>query len=99
MNVKNNLQLEKRTKLQGLIRSLSVKFKLGLKFFRPNIKLYFVGQYKEQKNTYEIQGIFSTENKALVACKDRTYFIVPLILDKASPHETVKWDGYYPLEN
>ena len=59
--------------------------------------LFFVGQYKETKETYEIQGIFSTKEKALKACKDRTYFINPLTLDKESPQKSTKWDGYYPL--
>ena len=64
-----------------------------------NVLLWFVGQYKEKKDTFEIQGIFSTEERALKACKDRNYFIHPLMLDEELPHETTKWKGYYPIED
>ena len=98
MDIKNNQQLENRSKLQSLIRSLLVKFKLVLCVLFSNSKLWYVGQYKEQKSTHEIQGIFSTEAKAKKACRDRTYFIHPLVLDVNLPHESNKWQGSYPIE-
>ncbi len=61
-----------------------------------DITLYLVGQYKIKSDTFDLQGIFSTESKAMIACKNSNYFINPLKLDKYLPHESIKWKGYYP---
>ena len=64
-----------------------------------NMEVFFVGQYKEDENRFEIQGVFSTELGARWACRDRTYFVLPLVLDQLHPHETViSEEAYYPLE-
>lgn len=61
------------------------------------MKLYIVGQSKG--DSWEFQGVFSTEKKALKACRNRTYFIGPIKLDKSLPAETCDWkDAYYPGE-
>jgi hypothetical protein len=44
----------------------------------------------------EIQGIFSTEEKAIAACKNERYFIGPLALDETLPDERMEsWPGSY----
>lgn len=45
----------------------------------------------------EIGGIFETEEKAVAACRDENYYIMPLVVNKQSPHESnVVNDCYYP---
>ena len=58
--------------------------------------LYLVGQYKKN-DTIDLQGVFSSEDNAVSACRDATYFVIPLLLDKSLPHDSYKWNGYYPL--
>jgi len=59
--------------------------------------LWVCGQVRNE--TWEIQGVFSSEFSALAACKNSNYFIGPVILNKAFPEEGVKWEGcYYPIE-
>ena len=64
------------------------------------MKLYVVGRYisgEEFKIVWDIHGIFDSEEKALKACKDETYFIGTLKLNEVLPEETVDWPGaYYP---
>lgn len=45
----------------------------------------------------EIAGVFSTRKKALNACRDEMYCVLPIVLDKRYPHETVvNTDAFYP---
>ena len=102
MTVKNSQQQSSRTGLQKFIHSLSVKLKLVLCVFFSNHQLWLVFQYKPKKKdtwAFEIQGIFSNEQKAIKVCKDRNYSIMPLELDKALPHKTGNSTNYYPIEN
>jgi len=47
---------------------------------------------------YDIMGIFTTKDKALLACKDYTYFVGPLRLDEEYPEERCDWEGvFYPI--
>jgi len=39
----------------------------------------------------EFQGIFSTKEKAIAACRDENYFWVEAILDEEQPHETCQF--------
>lgn len=58
---------------------------------------YFVGKWNEKNNAPEMQGIFSTKEKAIIACRDRTYFYHPFVLDVNTKHESEKWSGVYPI--
>ena len=50
------------------------------------------------KNEIEINGIFSTEGKAISRCKDKFDFIAPFNIDEALPEECASCTGqYYPL--
>lgn len=64
-------------------------------------QLYIVGKNKDKtSDSWEFQGVFSTEKKALEACKNHNlYFIGPAILNETLPEYTVDWvDAYYPSE-
>lgn len=59
--------------------------------------VYIVGQYKENAN-WEFQGVFSTEEKAIEACVNDSYFIGPATLDRTLPEETCEWkNAYLPI--
>lgn len=46
----------------------------------------------------DIVGLFSTEEKAIAACKDVNYLIGPLVQDVEIVDEVDNWLGsYYPL--
>jgi hypothetical protein len=65
-------------------------------------KVYVVGQFiKETEDgpVWEMQGVFSSEEKAVKACSDNdNYFVGPLNLDEELPHKRmIKWFvAYYP---
>jgi hypothetical protein len=48
---------------------------------------------------WDIQGVFDTQEAAVAACRDATYFIGPVPMNQQLPHERVAvWEGcYYPL--
>ncbi len=51
-----------------------------------------------EKANYHIQGTASNEQMAIEMCLDETYFIGPLPINTALPHEVVEWVGlYFPL--
>jgi len=48
--------------------------------------------------TWDFQGIFDSEEKAQLACRNQNYFIFPIELNKEYPDEPiVEPKGYYPL--
>lgn len=50
------------------------------------------------KADWHIQGIATHENVAIEMCADENYFIGPLPLNTALPHDTIEWVGlYFPL--
>ena len=65
--------------------------------------LWLCGQYHKPdpvKNlAWEFQGIFSTKEAAIAACRKREYWIAPIELDQEWPDETMdEFPGlYYPL--
>ena len=66
------------------------------------MELWLVGQFIEENAQgimWEFQGIFNSEDKAIKACKDEDYFIVPADMNKEIPKDTVyNWPGLkYPL--
>lgn len=66
-----------------------------------NKKLWLCGQYKKGNYPnviWEFQGIFNTKKKAINACKNKNYFIFPIILNKECNEETEIMDEtYYPI--
>ncbi len=54
-------------------------------------EVWICGQMKEwfeDASRWEFAGVFSTEKKADIACRDKTYFIFPQMIDERIPHET-----------
>ncbi len=66
------------------------------------MKLWIVGQYKSgigKEIRWEMQGVFSTKEKAIKACRNYKYFIGSEILDQEIPDETTTFKDFeYPLE-
>jgi len=66
-----------------------------------NVELWVCGQNiadVEQGCVWEIQGVFSTQEKAIKACKNLRFFVAPLYLDKELPQKTTEWpECVYPL--
>lgn len=65
-------------------------------------KLWICGQYKRGEfpdTIWDFQGIFDSEEKAIEACRDENYFIMPFILNQQCPHETVEnAEACYPIK-
>jgi len=60
---------------------------------------YVVGQTRPPYDgtVWEIVGVFSTEERAVAACVDADYFVMPMRLDTAAPSESVVHFGsWYP---
>lgn len=67
-------------------------------------KVYVVGKNiaeKEEGIVWEIQGVFTNETDAVLACVEDRCFVGPIELNAPLPEETIVWPGcYYPnLEN
>lgn len=63
--------------------------------------LWLVGQWKSgdyPNCVWEFSGIFDSEEKAVNACRDWTYFVAPIKLNDQFPHETVNLGSYYPIK-
>lgn len=55
---------------------------------------YLVGRYVVNTDAgpvWEFQGIFTSWDAALEACKDETYFMVEVRTDLSIPHQNVEW--------
>ena len=64
-----------------------------------NTQIYLVCQNKGK--SYEIQGVFSTKEKAIAACHTSEYWWCLMTLDEELPSETVGWEDFeydYPLK-
>jgi len=64
-------------------------------------KVWLVGKgtavTKIEDGGIEIVGIFSSEEKAINACRDEMYWIGPLQMDEVAPEKSTAWTGaYYP---
>lgn len=57
------------------------------------MQLWYVGRL--WNGAHETQGVFSTEQLAIDACRDETYFIGPLTLDGTIDHNSTEWEGAY----
>lgn len=65
------------------------------------MKLWIVGRVLrfEPFIEWDYQGVYDTEEKAIAACSDVSYFVGPTELNNPIPHETTAWpNAYYPLE-
>jgi hypothetical protein len=61
------------------------------------MKLWIVGKWHGENANWEFMGVFSTQEKAVTACLDRTYFLGSAILDEALPRELIDWKDFrYP---
>lgn len=62
--------------------------------------MWIVGQVKDEGKPWEFQGVFDSEERAVAACRDSSYFVGAASLNEEHPHETTPgWLGaYYPLE-
>lgn len=50
------------------------------------------------EHTWQLQGVFRTEQAAKSACKDDLYFIGPVLVGVSLPHDRTEWPGcYFPL--
>ncbi len=66
------------------------------------MELWICGQYRSGEEVGKViwvfQGVFSTKGKAIAACRNETYFIVPVELDDEIQDEMCEWLGVeYPL--
>jgi hypothetical protein len=65
-------------------------------------KLWLCGQNKSGEwpdVVWEFQGAFDSEEKAIEACRDENYFIIPFTLNKQFSPDSIDEPGaYYPLE-
>ena len=61
---------------------------------------WICGLFIPELQNWEFQGLFSTEQKAIDACKTNSYFIAPAQLDEIIMDESGDCPGaFYPLEN
>ena len=64
---------------------------------------WICGQTREatgirSRHIWDLVGVFDSEEKACKACRNQTYFIYPIELNKQYPDEEVTLSrGYYPL--
>ena len=64
------------------------------------MKLYTVLQItNEEANAFELGGIFSTEEKAIKACRDDNFCYIINELDYEYPLESVYGVTYFPTKN
>ena len=66
------------------------------------MNVWVCGQYLSGeeigKVVWDFQGIFSTKEVAIKACRNKNYFIAPAELDEVLPDENEVWPGVeYPL--
>jgi hypothetical protein len=62
---------------------------------------WLVGQHRKETpdgDIWDFQGIFQSEAQAVEACIDENYFVSPVVLDCPSPHEQVRFDGWFPKQ-
>lgn len=75
---------------------------------RTGQMIYLLGRRAEEMlcpkcthkhGVYFIQGAFTEPSLAEAAALDETYFVGPLPLNMALPHELIEWHGlYWPLQ-
>jgi hypothetical protein len=59
--------------------------------------VFIVGKYEPDKQPWEFQGVFDTEQAAIAACLDERFFVGPIELNAAVQDARIEWPGaYYP---
>jgi len=62
--------------------------------------VWLCGSVKGSEDFWEVNGIFSTEQKAVNRCNDRFDFVAPFNIDEEAPVESCDMIGsYYPITN
>lgn len=62
------------------------------------MKLWIVGKSLGEPDLWQFQGVYDSEEKALLACRTPNYCVAPAVLNQELPDETVEWVGlYYPF--
>lgn len=63
--------------------------------------LWIVGQYRgmsDDGTVWDYQGVFSSKDGAIAACRSSDYFIAPVELDFEIPERAADWPGIeYPV--
>ena len=69
---------------------------------RGRMKLWIVGKWRSEEtenSVWDFQGVFSSEKRAVAACRSWRYFVGPATLDRMLPDITVHWeDGFCPIQ-
>ena len=52
--------------------------------------MYLVGRICTEVFEWDFQGVFSSREKAIAACRDSSYFFYPVSLDEEIPHESME---------
>ena len=59
--------------------------------------LWVVGQWMGDASSgtvWDLQGVFSTEEKAAEACHDEDFFMGPVSMDEELPTDITRWPGF-----
>ena len=59
---------------------------------------WLVGQTGTASGQWELSGLFATEEEAVAACRDRSYFVRAFVIGEQFPHETIAEDVRRPRE-
>lgn len=63
------------------------------------IELWVVGQHLGPLDSWALQGVFDSRDKAIAACRRETYFVAPITLNLSISDEQSDWPGlFYPSE-
>ena len=54
-----------------------------------------MGEDGTENNVWDFQGVFSSREKAVAACRDERYFVGPAELDEPLPNEQIEWSGCF----
>jgi len=61
------------------------------------VRLWISGRYVAEGD-WELNGVFSSESGAVAACRDKSDFIAPIMLDERAPEERTYMSGMrYPI--
>lgn len=89
--------------LLGSALWLAVSFVLSLLLDERAQLLWAAGRVHEWREPddggadWSFQGVLDSEEKAIAACRDDSYFIGPVKLNEQLPHDRLAWPGaYYP---
>lgn len=56
-------------------------------------RFWICGQIKE--TTWDFQGVFDSEEKAILACKNENFFVAPIKINEELFEGSEKWPGLY----